>query len=375
MFRTLFLFLLSLSANVLSAQHAKTHTHVHSRVIQFPNVEGYESITCDLHMHTVFSDGSVWPDIRVKEALRDSVAVISLTEHLEYQPHGEDIPHPDRNRAHNLAETYARPYKLMVIRGAEITRQLPIGHVNAIFIEDANKLVLEDSLESFREVRRQGGFTFWNHPNWIVQKQDGVAALSDLHKQLIADTLLHGIEVVNDLTYSDEALQVAIDNNLTVIGTSDIHGLVDWQYKIEEGGHRPVTIVMAKEKTSESIREALFAGRTVAYFNHKLIGKQANVQPLLEACITVDSAAYIGPSSVAEVELINNSSTPFILGNTSDYTFHANSDIIILPAHSSLTLQVKTKEQRTDFELSFQVLNATIAPNTHPTLSLNVPVE
>ena len=45
-------------------------------------------------MHSVFSDGSVWPDIRVQEAIRDGLDVIATTEHIEYQPWKDDIPHP-----------------------------------------------------------------------------------------------------------------------------------------------------------------------------------------------------------------------------------------------------------------------------------------
>jgi len=32
---------------------------------------------------------------------------------------------------------------------------------------------------------------------------------------------------------------------LTIIGTSDIHGLIDWQYNVPQGGHRPITLVFA----------------------------------------------------------------------------------------------------------------------------------
>jgi hypothetical protein len=38
--------------------------------------------------------------IRVEEALRDGLDGIAITEHLEWQPHLKDIPHPDRNRAY-----------------------------------------------------------------------------------------------------------------------------------------------------------------------------------------------------------------------------------------------------------------------------------
>merc|ERR1711965_651586 len=66
-------------------------------------------------MHTVFSDGSVWPNIRVQEANREGLDCISTTEHLEYQPHSKDIPHPDRNRSFELASHAARNSELIVV--------------------------------------------------------------------------------------------------------------------------------------------------------------------------------------------------------------------------------------------------------------------
>ena len=69
----------------------------------FKSPEGKFFISSDLHIHTVFSDGSVWPTIRVEEALRDSIDLISLTEHIEYQPWRADIPNPDRNRSFQIA--------------------------------------------------------------------------------------------------------------------------------------------------------------------------------------------------------------------------------------------------------------------------------
>ena len=87
---------------------ALAHGPAHDRAIQFPDVAGYKTLVCDLHMHTVFSDGSVWPDIRVEEALRDGLDCVAVTEHLEYQPHSTDIPHPDRNRAFEVALERAR---------------------------------------------------------------------------------------------------------------------------------------------------------------------------------------------------------------------------------------------------------------------------
>ena len=91
------------------------HSHKLARSLKFPNVPGYTVMKCDLHMHTVFSDGSVWPDIRVAEALMDGLDAISLTEHLEYQPHKNDIPHPDRNRSYELALKEARITRTLLL--------------------------------------------------------------------------------------------------------------------------------------------------------------------------------------------------------------------------------------------------------------------
>lgn len=252
--KSILLFFIFISASVFAQEN---HSHAIGRKLSFPDIPGYKTLKCDFHQHTVFSDGSVWPDIRVMEALMDGLDAISLTEHLEYQPHKTDIPHPDRNRSYEIAVKEAQNHDLIIVKGSEITRKMPPGHNNAIFINDPNKLLIDDSIAVFREAKSQGAFIFWNHPNWISQRQDGIATLTDVHRLLIREKLLDGIEVVNDQTYSDEALQIALDNNLTIMGTSDIHKLIDWDFKVPQGGHRPITLVFAKERKEESIKEAL----------------------------------------------------------------------------------------------------------------------
>ncbi len=348
------------------------HQHIHQRAINFPNTDQYLTLVCDFHQHTVFSDGSVWPDIRVQEALRDSVDAISMTEHLEYQPHLADLPHKDRNRSHDLAEQYARPYDLMVIRGAEITRSMPPGHANAIFIKDANKLLIEDSLAVYEEANRQGAFVFWNHPDWIAQQADGIAQLTSFHQELIDKKLLHGIEVVNDLTISEEAFQLAIDHQLTVMGTSDIHGLVDWQYQIAEGGHRPVTLVLASSRSPAAIKEALFAGRTIAWFNNELLGLEAHLRPLVESSLSVTKAIYRGPSAVIDITIRNNSDAEYILLNESAYGLHTHMDVVMLAPQGDTMISVKTLEQLDKFDLRFAVLNALTAPHQPLKIQLKV---
>lgn len=69
--------------------------------IQVPDLDGYTTLKCDFHMHTVFSDGLVWPTVRVDEAYREGLDAISLTEHIEYRPHKKDVV-ADHNRSFDL---------------------------------------------------------------------------------------------------------------------------------------------------------------------------------------------------------------------------------------------------------------------------------
>ncbi|RMG28786.1 MAG: PHP domain-containing protein, partial [Bacteroidetes bacterium] len=190
----------------------------------------------------------------------------------------------------------------------------------------------------------------------------------------INEGLLHGIEVINDLTYSAEALQIALDHNLTIMATSDIHGLVDWQYDIALGGHRPLTLVFATEKTPEAIKDALLNRRTVGFFHNLLVGRDAYLQPLLKACFQITRAQYLDETSVLEVEIKNNSSADMSLQNLMPYSLHAHSDLIEVPHHGSTTLQIKTRDKLDALQLHFRVLNAVTAPKTHPELKLPVKV-
>jgi len=354
---------------------SQDHSHVMGRKLNFPDIPGYKTLKCDFHQHTVFSDGSVWPDIRVQEALLDGLDAISLTEHLEYQPHKDDIPHPDRNRSYDIAINEAGAHDLIIVKGSEITRKMPPGHNNAIFLSDPNKLLVDDSIQVFREAKKQGAFTFWNHPNWTPQRKDGMATLTDVHRLLIREKLLDGIEVANDQTFSIEALQIALDNNLTIMGNSDIHKLIDWDFKVDKGGHRPITLVFAKERTAESIKDGMMNRRTVAVYKDLLIGRDEFLIPLIESSLKVTAAKYIGKYNVLGVEIENLSSTDITLQNQTGYTLHNNNDMILLKAGEKTTIEVKTIERKPDVSLKFLVLSAVNAPNKHPSITIKTAVE
>jgi len=358
--------------------HKHNHSHEHNRVIEFPDVEGYLTLTADLHQHTVFSDGYVWPRIRVEEGLRDSLDVMAISDHLEYQPHKKDIPHPDRNRSYDIAAQEVEKRKaekdIILVRAAEVTKAVPLGHSNALFLEDVNKIMNDDPMVCFTEARNQGAFVFWNHP-WY-QRKDGIAYMVDTHMDLIKKKLIHGIEITNGNRYSVEALQIALDYNLTLMGTSDIHGLIDWSYDVHNGGHRDVTLIFAKEKTQASIKEALFDRRTAVWSQNKLIGRPEHLNPLLTSSMNIRKVELRGDSSsrIVQIEFENKSDAHFILENKTEFTFTKDIDIIQLPPHAITTISVKTIEKLASFDLDFEVLNAITAPHQHPEITFKIKV-
>tara|TARA_B100000575_G_scaffold121602_1_gene96819 strand:+ start:3035 stop:4138 length:1104 start_codon:yes stop_codon:yes gene_type:complete len=340
--------------------------------------DGYLLLGSDLHTHTVFSDGMVWPSIRAQEALRESIEIIAITDHLEYQPKKEDIPNPDLNRSYFIARQSVNENDLMILRGSEITRSMPPGHFNAIFINDANKLLVKgDSLAGIIEANNQNAFVFWNHPHWTSKKDgrmDGIAKLDQVHEELIEKNLIHGIEIANEDTYSEEALEIALKNNLTILGTSDIHGIVDWDFNIPNGGHRPLTFIVTKDNSRSSIKESLFKGNTFVWFKDLLIGREENIKPILHSNLKLKSNGYVGETTLLEIEISNLSSIPIDIEYLGEFTFHRNSKFLKVPPNSSTNIQIKTISKRKNINFPIKILNVITGIRKSLTLDFNLKI-
>jgi len=369
------------------------------RIINFPNTEKYKVIVADLHTHSVFSDGAVWPNVRVEEAVRDGIDLLAITEHLEYQPHIDDIPHPDRNRSFDIAEDIAKNKDLTVINGAEITRMFPPGHINAIFIEDANKLIYldeakiseaneilkevpEESLTNYEdlswledaalaslwpvksaliEARNQNAFTFWNHPAWSSEEFIGQPMLREIHKEFFRDNLLHGIEVANGDGYSEEAFRIALEYGLTVLGTSDVHGLIDWDYPSSIGAHRPVTLILSESNSIDAIKSSLFSGKTVVWFKNNLIGLEDNILELTNSYLKAKKVEILENSDIARVEIENVSDVRFIIQVLDQSSVVNESNLIEIAPNEKTVLQIDNGIDKGSLDV--KILNAFIAPN------------
>ena len=234
------LFSIVLGTPIIATGHGRAgwDTIDGERAIEFPDTANYVTLVADLHTHSVFSDGHVWPNVRVAEAQRDGLDAVAITEHLEYQPHRQLLPNLDRNSAFKEALAAAAGSQLIVVSGSEITRQAPAGHINAVFLQDANALfpipegaagpsALSDAVNAWpvenavAAANEQGAFVFWNHAWWSTETPNRHTKMTDLHKSLIDKGQLHGIEIVNGNTYNEEAHQLALDHDLTFIGTSE----------------------------------------------------------------------------------------------------------------------------------------------------------
>jgi hypothetical protein len=294
----------------------------------------------------------------------------------------KDIPHPDRNRAYEEAKKAANNRDIIVISGGEITRRMPAGHMNAVFLTNANSLLdmtkalsqERDTDKFYRKSRKwpaqnaveaandQGAFVFWNHPSWSSQKPDGIAEITGFHERNAKANLLHGIEIANGPEYSEEAFAIALKHNLALIGTSDVHDLIDWDYKPHLGGHRPVTLVLSKEKTARSMKEALFARRTVVWFKNQLFGRQSELAPLLKASMVAGSARWLKKTTILEIQIENKSDAKYLLQNQSNVSFVGAGDILEVLPKSTAVFRVKPGKKQDQLKLEFKVLNALTAP-------------
>ena len=338
--------------------------------ISIPDLKDYVTLKCDFHMHTFFSDGTVWPTVRVDEAYREGLDVISLTEHLEYPIYPENIEKLSgisltglsQNLAYEIAEPYAKDRGIMLIRGSEITRDMPPGHFNAIFLTDCDKLANKpDYMDAFRAAKAQNAFIFWNHPGWESQQPDTTLWFNE-HTKLLEQGMMHGIEVVNG-PYYPEAHQWCLEKKLTMIGTSDAHAPIS---PFASGKHRTMTLVFARTKSPEALYEALVERRTAVYYEEFIIGEERYLKELFEQAVEINVTKTDGKT--AQITFRNKSDLTFHLrktGHDPRLTYLRNISIIpyTIRPQSVQTITVRLNEGITGGDVNFSVENFLVEPN------------
>ena len=179
---------------------------------------------------------------------------------------------------------------------------------------------------------------------------------------------LHGIEVINGFGFHRKALDWCIDHKLAVMGTSDVHNLTANDYDFANGRTRSMTLVFAKERTNESVREALEARRTVAWSSEYLAGPEDLLQALAQASIRIGPVHYTDGKGVSFREITNDTSLTFNLQETGEDTRLA--DKIELKPQSTRLLS--SRELPVELEkATYRVTNAFIRSETNLTLKLS----
>ncbi len=358
------------SGNVDMLRHTDCQDVLRQEFI-IPNVNGYKVLKSDLHAHTIFSDGSVTPEYRVREAWVDGLDVLAITEHIEYRPHegvmtsylkgffqGEpNKPNgkilSDLNVSNNHAIAAAAGYGITIIPGAEITRdQNKIGHYNALFVKDVNTIYDPDPAVSMKKAREQGALIMHNHPGWIRKNVDMI----EFEKQVYGENLIDGIEIMNGTEFYPPIITRAKEKNFFMAANTDIHGTTTMDYVM--GGHqRNMTFILAKENTLPAIKDALKARRTLAYSFGTVAGEEQLIKDFFMACVKFETFKVDG-NGKRTMRMTNLSSVPFVL------KFGGNP--VQLRPFTSRNVSVAK-----DAELVFTVENLWIpGDKKHPTIKL-----
>jgi hypothetical protein len=123
LFTTLALFNAGTAQNMNNVKYPEMQTISARRKIMIPDIPGFVTLKCDFHMHTVFSDGIVWPTYRVDEAWQEGLDAIAITDHIEKQPSKKYIS-GDHNASYEIAYPQAVDKDIILIRAGEITRMM-----------------------------------------------------------------------------------------------------------------------------------------------------------------------------------------------------------------------------------------------------------
>ena len=351
--------------------------------IDIPDLKGYVTLKCDFHMHTVFSDGTVWPTVRIDEAYREGLDAISITEHLEGRRYLQEIERLTdfsfKNLSHHISYDIAQPYAkekgIMLIRGSEISRSMPPGHFNAIFLANSDELNKPDYMDAFRAAKAQKAFIFWNHPGWLSQQPD-VTLWWPEHTQLLEQGMMHGIEVAGNSAYQyyPEAHRWCLEKKLTMIGNSDAHPPIETHMELASVQHRTMTFVFARNASVEAIYEALNERRTAVYWKEFIIGEEKYLKELFENALEWKVEKT---KNVVNVTVKNKSDLIFHLKPTNHdprivYFRNLTVEPFTIAPQSVKTFTVRLLEGKQNGDVNFCVENFLVQPNTGMNYTLKI---
>ncbi|MBR5849136.1 MAG: histidinol-phosphatase [Bacteroidaceae bacterium] len=368
------------ATNVDMARHT-LRNDVLRREIVLPEVNGYKVLKADLHSHTIYSDGNVTPEYRVREAWVDGLDVLAVTEHVEYRPSEgkmysylkgylpENMQNinmsnlvkevgilTDLNLSNELATKAAESYGITIIPGVEVTRTPEtIGHYNALFVEDANAIYDGDPAESIRKARAQGALIMHNHPGWRRKNLQ----MTEFEQKVYGEGLIDGVEIMNGSEFYPSVVQRAFDKKLFMAANTDIHSTTAMDYT-NQGHRRNMTFILAKDASLESLKDALKKRRTLAYSFGTIAGDEELVKDFFLACVQFETIR-VDEKGRRYMRMTNNTSMDFVLnfgGNPVQLrSFTSRSVSVAKGKKLTFTVEnmwVPTEQKHPEFKLKFK---------------------
>jgi hypothetical protein len=163
--------------------------------------------------------------------------------------------------------------------------------------------------------------------------------------------------VCNGLAYHPDAHRWAIEKNLTIVGDSDIHDPSPYLQRTPEN-HRTLTLVFAKDRSIESVGEALAAGRTAVWFGEQIIGREALLSALFAGCVQVKPGQHrLGNAVWCEVE--NRCELDIELERVGT----VGPAKITLPACSTWLLKLQSPDRAESVDLAYRAVNFLVGPD------------
>jgi len=337
-------------------------TCANPRYVPVPDIQGYKTLKTDLHCHTYYSDAHVSPQMRVAEAWLEGLDVLAITDHRPCT--WGYIKVDDKNRSILEAESAAKEVGMKIIRGFEFTAGEPMGHINVLFVKDVNAYRFHNEAQAalttqkcdsiLSQATAEGAFITTNHPGWPDQN----STLSEYIKSKVQDGTIRGIEIFNDKEFYPMAIDHANDYNLSMLSCTDTHVPTFMSFD-QKDNHRDITLVFARDTTDESIKEALNAGRTIAWANNTLAGREPLLREFLHACVKVEKTMFDG--TFYRVRLKNVSAIPFTAVTENPQ------ETITIPALG----YAEIKRRASGFSKSYTISNVFISSGKHLEIPLS----
>jgi hypothetical protein len=190
---------------------------------------------------------------------------------------------------------------------------------------------------------------------------------------------MHGMEIVNGPSYYPLAYQWCLEKGITIFGNSDVHNPTGLDFSSGGEETRSLTLVFAREKTNESVREALDAGRTAVWRGDELYGQPAYLKAIFDQSVRVLSQPVgLKGEETSFVQIINESDIVFNLTMGEKLEgFSYAPEMILYPGRIAILRFSNTmqgKEGKADLSIPFSVTNLFTGPDEHLSVTLDMQV-